>query len=1352
MQENEKTKNDSFSDSNMININENFFYNNENPNQSLKSFDYFFSLLELKRENRTEEDKKLINSYLLQNGVVENFRREKVPELDFDHILKTFILHLKSDVSPANKILFRFDDLADKFYIIFKGKVSILIPKVKRIQMVGGSFYNYLISLYLTEQYYILKATIAGNYEEICFSHYDEFLKYEKINFKNLFFKLTNGFVDKFNIENIMNFIKYYKRTTDCIGIENEEDLIQIYKLDQLLFLLKEKAKKASEYKLSLAYVSKFTEENNSIFNEFLTCINKDNFQNYNFKNLINLQRIFAELNLNKEIIDNIHLIKQYENPQSIKDEETLINVIDKYHFVFKYGSLKNYLNELFKLNHQELYISQKYSYMQDFDTELSTSLKQYKIYYYEKVKELNSGDYFGNDGLDSHNKKRICTALTEDECYFGTIDNKIYNHYIYQEKRQILIKNIEFLTSNSLLKPINTSIFEKSYYDDFKISEFTRDSLIFKQAEISEKIIYGINIDELQLQYSALKNKGSKPNNKRIKPIFQNLEKSHSQSFRDKDDKTHKINIKTKKPKEESTKVSKQIIPHNQPDITNVSNHWDNSKEKLQNKTEKIITEIHLDSITNHEDQNNEVLIKEDNNIIEASPKSKKREGKYQTLKKISNGIFKRNRIFSISSRDNKNDLTIIEMDNESLKDTTENKVNETQTPKNKKFGINIQRENHEKRIMHKKEYVPTSKVKDKGNNHQNTFKSTIKIRASNKIKKEEDFNLNFEYEKAAFSIPDASPINKENLNLPQNTNNISLFLLKQGTIDVYFHGNLIQLQELIKILIDKLFLFQIIHKESYEKILRNYLQIIDLKQKSNVFTGQFLAKKFYLLYTVNSNQFIGIELLFFNLPYVYLAKVKSNYAKGFYIDGNKLKVMLTNYSTCFENYNKIAITKINSLICRLNSIKNLFLNIITSKEQDFIKYKAINEDINQEIDKYNGNFYKNQGYIRSRKENEKIKNYKVNLEEINKSLDNRDILNDEKGFNNNFYNPANVKNVTFFDLKDFQKNKVYKISEHLNDINVTKIHPLSSKKSFGIFDYKATRGINNGIYNNKLNNYYAGLDSSIDDEKDRINKNSISSLTKNENEIRNDRTDILNNSNNSIIISYFKLSNNYNNRKQHPSSKIEKKANSIIYIQENYEEYQTSKIPNKKEVKIKSKNHKFQEKDDIKSSKLSYDMNLNKLNSNIIINKKANHPHYTNNLFFTNIESTFMKRDYEEKIIIPKIENLSSEAKNIISGNHSQDGTKQLLPFLKLKNNKSENLSSVELNLETDKNCLNINSIQYLSNQTNVNNLKGHSINKSLFKKNSFESQYDVNLEYFKPLSKYLQALFFIINFYNK
>ena len=257
-----------------LNQNDNYSYcRNDEIHELFKSI---LPILQNENEiNKSENTNNLIE-YLMK---LKNFSKI-ILECNEDKlkiIFSSIFNNLKYEYHDSNNIIFKYGDFMDKFYIIFEGKIDVLIVKEKMYEIYYNDYLRYLGFLIGYGEYEMLKKVISlnGNYYpleikdipsqygkiiqkikkkenpkiihlkdimELLLPH--ELEKFEN-NFKELLLRKINVSINLYSnkeknisTENYINRLKNYKRNEKYIN-RNKEIIIKVklleYCLNQIL-------------------------------------------------------------------------------------------------------------------------------------------------------------------------------------------------------------------------------------------------------------------------------------------------------------------------------------------------------------------------------------------------------------------------------------------------------------------------------------------------------------------------------------------------------------------------------------------------------------------------------------------------------------------------------------------------------------------------------------------------------------------------------------------------------------------------------------------------------------------------------------------------------------------------------------------------------------------------------------------------------------------------------------------------------------------------------------------------------------------------------------------------------------
>jgi CRP-like cAMP-binding protein len=115
----------------------------------------------LKDSNRSIAENKALIEYL--STLTEFTNLAKTGHEDYNELMAHLSLALKYEKLNINKIQFKTGERGNKFYIILRGKVAILIPKDEIVQLDEEEFMLYLMTLRKHEEHELLQNTLLAN-------------------------------------------------------------------------------------------------------------------------------------------------------------------------------------------------------------------------------------------------------------------------------------------------------------------------------------------------------------------------------------------------------------------------------------------------------------------------------------------------------------------------------------------------------------------------------------------------------------------------------------------------------------------------------------------------------------------------------------------------------------------------------------------------------------------------------------------------------------------------------------------------------------------------------------------------------------------------------------------------------------------------------------------------------------------------------------------------------------------------------------------------------------------------------------------------------------------------------------
>jgi CRP-like cAMP-binding protein len=124
-----------------------------------KSLDVLIDIL--KKENRTGLDINIIYIYLKQ--LTEFMNKLQASDSNQDELIYKISLALKHQHVDENRLIFKYGDRGDCFYILLKGKIDILKPTEHKIMMSEEEYIRYILKLKKNDEIELVNAVMNLN-------------------------------------------------------------------------------------------------------------------------------------------------------------------------------------------------------------------------------------------------------------------------------------------------------------------------------------------------------------------------------------------------------------------------------------------------------------------------------------------------------------------------------------------------------------------------------------------------------------------------------------------------------------------------------------------------------------------------------------------------------------------------------------------------------------------------------------------------------------------------------------------------------------------------------------------------------------------------------------------------------------------------------------------------------------------------------------------------------------------------------------------------------------------------------------------------------------------------------------
>ena len=344
-----------------------------------------------------------------------------------DELLTRIGLHLKYEKQSKNKVLMRFGDKGDKYYIILNGEVAILIPHEEDIHLNIIDYMKYLINLYLHKENEILSKAVVINQQVYHFKDTDVIALFDLYNTLR---EVNSIESEKGEIKDEKKF-EYYQNLRNQLTTDKYVNLGNRAEIEILLM-------KALVGNSLLSYLSK---------NEMFM-----------------LYKYFCEFYYS---IESKFTVKKTSTTNILDFALTLPNADSI--------TVDDYINQLIPSTLTS--------------NQFDSVVKYYKYTYVTYlVTGSNFGDLALQN---SHQKRTATIIVVSDECHFGTLSKSVYEICIKNAKNRLRYKTINYFLNGPIFKSISSVLFEGKIFNYFRTEEFKKGYEFFKNGETLKNIYF---------------------------------------------------------------------------------------------------------------------------------------------------------------------------------------------------------------------------------------------------------------------------------------------------------------------------------------------------------------------------------------------------------------------------------------------------------------------------------------------------------------------------------------------------------------------------------------------------------------------------------------------------------------------------------------------------------------------------------------------------------------------------------------------------------------------------------------------------------------------------------------------
>lgn len=380
-----------------------------------------------------------------------------------------------------DRLILRYGEEGNKFYLLLKGEVHVILPIKKTVYISIKEFKRYMFLLFIYKEFEILKMVIKENRvsQRVGFFNASYYFFPEEIYGVNTNNAITHSSNKNISINAIENKITQKKKNSRNNLLKNmdKSHFLKNNKNDKNLAIEKNFIKNHENYNSNKAL--KYLNINNSI--------DDNNFNKIKEIQIQHLRKIMS-LYLTEEEIFFYEKTKD-DNTKEMNDK-IKINTEEYINRLLKYSNFDFHLINIKKVYTSQNDISELNS-RYDFDTKNDNEKGNFFIYEYKKITELQIGDMFGDLALSSPNYKRTATIISADQCHFAYLPKELYSEFIEKGNERIRINKINYLCNINIFKNFPKFILERRLFNHFVFKNFQKENYILRTNTLNNNIIF---------------------------------------------------------------------------------------------------------------------------------------------------------------------------------------------------------------------------------------------------------------------------------------------------------------------------------------------------------------------------------------------------------------------------------------------------------------------------------------------------------------------------------------------------------------------------------------------------------------------------------------------------------------------------------------------------------------------------------------------------------------------------------------------------------------------------------------------------------------------------------------------
>ena len=382
-----------------------------------------------------------------------------------ENLLEEISIHLRHEFIPRNNLVCRFGERGEKFYIILKGKISFLVPKLMQCYLNFEEYITYLMQLRKNDEFELINNLLVQN---------------------RILFPIEDDNLDEYLLNEYEDYEKNMKKPNrrKIKSKTGKSDFKMNFNINSIN--LEEKTEKGKENETN----DRNKNRNNSSNLDY--DLNTNLKLNLKFEERSTVKRITAVSNKYVNRLSQAPSIKKnYFSKETYKKMGAVVEKINQ----GKRSSVLNLSTNIFHSGENSVQNYLKSNNVKDLDLE-SRDRKLVHVYHYEEMNTFVSGQTFGFIALQSKACKRASTAIVIEGCDLGVLTKDEYLQFFevlnMKEKKNLY----ELLKFYSLITSVSEHKFIKRFYHMFEYKRYQKNNAILElNKPFNELLVFSLGL-----------------------------------------------------------------------------------------------------------------------------------------------------------------------------------------------------------------------------------------------------------------------------------------------------------------------------------------------------------------------------------------------------------------------------------------------------------------------------------------------------------------------------------------------------------------------------------------------------------------------------------------------------------------------------------------------------------------------------------------------------------------------------------------------------------------------------------------------------------------------------------------